>query len=69
MYDGRCIQSMSEEHRELWAFVEGVNRGGFPEELILELSFEVCGGVAYVKEGRKEIRQKEHAGEGQCVDL
>lgn len=56
---------MLEEHRGVGAFVEGVSRERFPEELILALSFEGCGGVALMKEERKPIRQKEHPGEGQ----
>lgn len=64
MSDGRCICNMLEEHRGAGDFVEGVSRERFPEELILALSFEGCGGVAHMKVGRKAIRQKERPGEG-----
>lgn len=56
MSDGRCIHSMLEEHRRVGAFVERVSRERFPEELILALNCEGCGGVAHMKVGRKAVR-------------
>lgn len=47
---------MLEEYRGVGAFVGGVSRERFSEESILALSFEGCGGVAHMKEGRKAIR-------------
>lgn len=67
--DGTGAHKMLWEHREVWGSEEGVIMKGFPEELILALSFEGQGGVAHVKEGRKTVRWKEHTCHGQCDDL
>lgn len=40
VYDGNCTNRMMWEHRRAGGFVGEVSREGFPEELILALSFE-----------------------------